>query len=105
MGRERNLIPDKPRKGFFEEGMDKAVARNCYGVRKLTIKECTRLQGFPEDFEFPVSRTQAYKQLGNAVSVPVVTQVANQIMKVMSNKKRVKEAIVPVLSFSSGFAQ
>lgn len=79
MGRERNLIKDQPRTGFYSEGMDKAVTKNSSGVRKLTIRECARLQGFPEDFEFPVTKTQAYKQLGNAVSVPVVFKVAEKV--------------------------
>lgn len=87
MGRERNLIQDKPRKGFYEKGMDKLTSRNALGVRKLTIKECTRLQGFTQDFQFPVSRTQAYKQLGNAVSVPVIKSIAQKIKKSLDIKK------------------
>lgn len=83
MGRERNLIQDRARKGFYKEGMDKLNSKNSLGVRKLTIKECTRLQGFPEDFQFPVSRTQVYKQLGNAVSVSVAEAVAKKIMSAL----------------------
>jgi DNA (cytosine-5)-methyltransferase 1 len=44
--------------------------------RLLTVRECARLQGFPDSFIFPVSRTQTYKQLGNSVSVPVVRNIA-----------------------------
>ncbi len=86
MGRERNLIQDIPRKGFFKEGTDKKL-KNKFGVRKLTIRECARLQGFPEDFTFPVSRTQAYKQLGNSVSVPVIRAVAKNIYAVLEQSK------------------
>ena len=48
-------------------------------IRRLTPRECARLQGFPESFKIPVSDSQAYKQFGNAVSVPVVTAVAKSL--------------------------
>lgn len=48
--------------------------------RKLTPRECARLQGFPEKFIIPVSDTQAYKQFGNSVAVPVVRAVAGKMM-------------------------
>jgi len=41
------------------------------GVRPYTLREWARLQGLPDSFEFPVSSTAAYKQIGNGVSVPV----------------------------------
>lgn len=44
--------------------------------RRLTPRECARLMGFPENFKIPVSDTQAYKQFGNSVIVPVITEVA-----------------------------
>lgn len=81
MGRERNLIKDRVRKGFYKTGMDKSVSRNSDGIRRLTIRECARLQGFPDTFEFPVSKTQAYKQIGNTVTVPVIAAIGKQIIK------------------------
>lgn len=45
-------------------------------VRRLTPRECARLQGFSDDFVIPVSDTQAYKQFGNAVTVNVSNAVA-----------------------------
>lgn len=69
MGRERNLIQDRP------------VSINKWGVRKLTERECARLQGFPDWFEIPVSTTQAYKQFGNAVSVPVAKEMAKTLKR------------------------
>ena len=51
--------------------------------RKLTPIECRRLQGFPEKFIIPVSDTQAYKQFGNSVSVPVIRAVARNLVKEM----------------------
>jgi len=69
MGRERNLIKDIP------------TSKNRWGIRKLTERECARLQGFPDDFIIPVAMTQAYKQFGNAVSVPVAQEIAKGLKK------------------------
>ena len=44
--------------------------------RRLTPRECARLMGFPDSFRIPVSDTQAYKQFGNSVAVPVIAAVA-----------------------------
>ncbi|OQB53185.1 MAG: Modification methylase HhaI [Firmicutes bacterium ADurb.Bin146] len=48
-------------------------------VRKLTPRECARLQGFPDNFVIPVSDCQAYKQFGNAVTVNVARAVATEV--------------------------
>lgn len=60
-----------------------AVLRDDYGVRRLTLRECLRFQGFPEEYYFPNSITlaDAYRQIGNSVSVPVVRRIAEQILK------------------------
>ncbi|CAI2161466.1 10370_t:CDS:2 [Funneliformis geosporum] len=47
--------------------------------RKLTPRECARLQGFSDDFKIVVSDTQAYKQFGNAVAVPVIREITRKI--------------------------
>lgn len=54
-------------------------------IRKLTPRECLRLQGFPEGFKIVVSDTQTYKQAGNAMSVNVVKMIFEQI-KLAKNK-------------------
>jgi DNA (cytosine-5)-methyltransferase 1 len=92
MGRERNLIKDSPRKHFYSQGMDKATTKNSLGVRKLTVRECSRLQGFPKKFVIPVSRTQAYKQFGNTISVPVIKVVAKEIMKTLNKEVVLKDS-------------
>lgn len=51
--------------------------------RKLTPRECARLQGFPESFIIPVSDTQAYKQFGNSVAVPVIRAIAKRMREEM----------------------
>lgn len=48
-------------------------------IRRLTPRECARLQGFDDNFEIVVSDTQAYKQFGNAVTVNVAKAVANAV--------------------------
>ena len=50
-------------------------------IRKLTPRECLRLQGFPESFKIVVSDTQAYKQAGNAMSVNVIEMVFRRVQK------------------------
>lgn len=55
-------------------------------IRRLTPREAARLQGFPDDFEIPVSDTQAYRQFGNAVTVNVAKMVAEKIMEALNEK-------------------
>ena len=54
-------------------------------IRRLTPRECARLQGFPEDFVIPVSDSQAYKQFGNAVTVNVSRAVAFAAKKTLQD--------------------
>ena len=52
-----------------------------YSVRLLTPRECARLQGFPESYQFPNKyEKQIYKQIGNSVAVPVVRRIAHNII-------------------------
>ena len=50
-------------------------------VRKLTPRECARMQGFPESFILPESRNTAYKQFGDSVSVPVLKAIFAKIIE------------------------
>lgn len=63
-----------------------AVLKDCYGVRRLTLKEELSLQGFPEYFYFPntISINDAYKQIGNSVTVPVIHRIAENIKTILS---------------------
>lgn len=47
----------------------------CYIIRKLTVRECMRLQTVPETYVFPVSHSQAYKMLGNGWTVDVIAHI------------------------------
>lgn len=65
---------------YHKDGSEILVRQNGKNPRKLTPRECARLQGFPDNFIIPVSDTQAYKQFGNSVTVPVVRSVARLMM-------------------------
>jgi DNA (cytosine-5)-methyltransferase 1 len=52
-------------------------------VRRLTPVECERLQGFPDDWTVGQSDSQRYKQMGNAVAVPVVEWVIGNICDIV----------------------
>ncbi len=55
------------------------------GLRLLSEQECKAIMGFPPEFKIPVSRTQMYRQFGNSVAVPVVTEVAKAVVSQMTN--------------------
>lgn len=52
-------------------------------VRRLTPREGKRMQGFPDDFEFPVPNSQAMKQLGNSVAVKAIQDYAEKILEAL----------------------
>jgi len=52
-------------------------------VRKLTPRECARVMGFPDTFKIPVSDSQAYKQFGNSVVIPVLQEIYVEIAKLI----------------------
>lgn len=54
--------------------------------RSLGVKEALKMQGFPDNFKFPVSESQAMKQLGNSVAVPAVEAVAREIIKCLEKE-------------------
>lgn len=62
-------------------GANQAAISPAYGVRRLTPVECERLQGFPDGHTENQSDTQRYKQLGNAVAVPVAAWIGHRIME------------------------
>ena len=52
-----------------------------HGVRPFTVREYARLQGVPDDFNWPCSDTQAYRMIGNGVSIPVGRWLGKEIMR------------------------
>ena len=65
---------------YFKDGSEILISQPGQNPRKLTPKECARLQGFPDTFIIPVSDTQAYRQFGNSVVVPLITDVARSVV-------------------------
>lgn len=62
---------------YYKDGSEILVSQgNRKRPRRLTPRECARLMGFPDNFKIPVSDTQAYRQFGNSVVVPVMREVA-----------------------------
>ncbi len=57
------------------------IVKDDFGIRKLTLRECLDIQGFPKEYYFPktIPVEEAYKQIGNSVCVPVVKRIAEQI--------------------------
>ena len=54
--------------------------------RRLTPRECARIMGFPDDFKIPVSDTQAYRQFGNSVVVPIVKAIADAMVACLNGQ-------------------
>lgn len=66
---------------YYKDGSEILIAQEGKNPRRLTPRECARLQGFPDTFKIPVSDTQAYKQFGNSVVVPLMTEVAKLVIQ------------------------
>ena len=67
---------------YYKDGSEILINRGEGEIpRRLTPRECARLQGFPDDFKIVVSDTQAYKQFGNSVVVPLMSAVAETVVR------------------------
>lgn len=64
---------------YYKDGSEILIPQGDNNPRRLTPRECARLQGYDDSFIIPVSDTQAYKQFGNSVVVPLVKAVAEKI--------------------------
>jgi DNA (cytosine-5)-methyltransferase 1 len=68
---------------YYKDGSEILIHNGRKNPRRLTPRECARIMGFPEEFKMVVSDTQAYKQFGNSVCVPLVTAIAAEISKIL----------------------
>ena len=66
---------------YYKDGSEILIEQKDKNPRKLSPREAGRLQGFPDNFKIVVSDTQAYKQFGNSVAVPVISAIAKEIYK------------------------
>lgn len=79
---------------YYKDGSEILIKQDELGKnpRKLTPRECARLQGFDEKFIVDaVSESQAYKQFGNSVTVPVIRAIAIQLREAMANGERLRQ--------------
>ena len=85
---------------YYKDGSEILIEQEGKNPRRLTPRECARLQGFQDDFIIPVSDTQAYKQFGNSVVVPLMTNVAQLVVTKMQEldaemkKKQIQKTAV-----------
>lgn len=86
---------------YYKDGSEILVSRGSRrNPRRLTPRECARLMGFPDKFEIPVSDTQAYKQFGNSVVVPVVEAVGHalkpHLLALKAREESAKQIAMPM---------
>lgn len=72
---------------YYKDGSEILIEQKNKNPRKLTPRECARLMGYPEDYKIVVSDTQAYKQFGNSVVVPVIKMFAEILTEEINKKK------------------
>lgn len=76
---------------YYKDGSEILIPQEGKNPRRLTPRECARLMGLPDTFKIPVSDTQAYKQFGNSVVVPIVERLAESMISCLhGNKKRTR---------------
>lgn len=85
---------------YYKDGSEILIKRGRGRPRRLTPRECARLMGFEgpvlaetgrESWQIPVSDTQAYKQFGNAVAVPVIATIARFLAPFLEERARRRE--------------
>ena len=73
---------------YYKDGSEILIPQKGKNPRRLTPRECARLMGYPEDFKIVVSDTQAYRQFGNSVVVPIVEKIAEAMVQCLCGGKR-----------------
>lgn len=68
---------------YGKDGKECLVPQDGANPRFLTPRECARLQGYPDNFIIPDTKTPAYRQFGNSVAVPVVSKISEAIIGAM----------------------
>lgn len=81
---------------YYKDGAEILIPQDGLNPRRLTPRECARLQGFPDTFLIPVSDNQAYKQFGNSVVTPLIQAVGNNIVKEILKINELRKSKVAV---------
>lgn len=80
---ERDIFTRTLSARYYKDGSEILIKQDDVNPRRLTPRECARLMGFPDSFQIPVSDTQAYRQFGNSVVLPVVEALAKKIVPLL----------------------
>lgn len=76
---------------YYKDGKECLIPQEGKNPRLLTKREAARLQGFPETFILPSSKTETYRQMGNSVAVPVLRRIAESIVdQILDGKETVR---------------
>jgi len=73
---------------YHKDGAEILIEQPNRRPRRLTIDEAKQLQGYPVDYEFPVSKTQSYKQIGNSVVVPAIKESGRMIVDIIVKEQQ-----------------
>ena len=93
-GRHAPIHPQAPKMTFIEQNVREFVKGKEYLYRRLSIRECARVQTFPDDFVFYYKNVVAgYKMIGNAVPVKMANILAQQIFEDLSKKEEIKKVL------------
>lgn len=76
---------------YYKDGSEILIEQKGKTPRRLTPQECAKLMGFPKECKIVVSDTQAYRQFGNAVVVPVVQSVASKAIEKFLSRKAMRK--------------
>ena len=88
-GRHAPLHPQAPKMQFIEQNKREFVKGAEHLYRRLSVRECARVQTFPDDFEFVYTQVAAgYKMIGNAVPVNLAKHLATAIRTQINNRKK-----------------
>ncbi len=70
---------------YHKDGSEILIPQKGKNPRRLTPRECALLQGYPSNFVIPVSDTQAYRQFGNSVVMPLIKAVGKEIVQTIQS--------------------
>lgn len=83
---------------YYKDGSEILVSQGPRrSPRRLTPRECARLMGYPDSFRIPVSDTQAYRQFGNSVVVPVIERIAAEVVAALKRPADFRPELVLAL--------
>lgn len=81
---------------YYKDGAEILIPQDNKAPRRLTPRECARLQGFPDTFLIPVSDNQAYKQFGNSVVTPLIQAVGKNIVNELVKLNELRKSQIAV---------